>query len=373
MKHIAVLFEFPTLNGGEHSMLAVLQRLRLCSDFRFTALAPPTGLLADQLKQLAIPHAAFSVRDDAGLKRPTPALLQHLKQVLVELSPDIVHANSLSMSRLLGQMGPDENRVRRTGHLRDIIRLKKQVIRDLNHNDALVAVSHATRSFHVAQGLELRKCSVIYNGVDTDLFRPRDHTLFRAELFPDIPEDATILLNVGQICLRKGQLNLAQSVCELLRQRGDVHLVVVGKRHSTKTESVEYEQQIQQKFQDVERSNHLHMLGHRSDINQLMNAADLLVHTAFQEPFGRVLLEASASGLPILATDVGGTSEMLHSGKEAMLVPPGDSTALLDALKQLINAPSLRTKLAAAARLRMESQFGLDTATTGLSDFWQSS
>lgn len=371
MKHVAVLFEFPTLNGGEHSMLAVLSQLCQQTDFRFTALAPPTGLLAEELRRLSISHTAFSVRDESETKRPTAELLQQLNGILAELTPDIVHANSLSMSRLLGQLGTAPISFRRTGHLRDIIRLKKQVINDLNNNDALVAVSQATRDFHVDQGLDPQRCQVIYNGVDTDAFQPRDRLHWRAKLLPNISEHSTVLLCVGQICLRKGQLDLARSVCKLLTQGADVHLVIVGMRHSAKAESIEYERLIHQQFVDAGRQSHLHLLGHRNDINHLMNAANLLVHAAYQEPFGRVLLEAAASGLPVLATSVGGTAEMLSADNEAILVPAADESALTTALAQLINDPGRRAELAKAARHKIETQFGLATATTRLAEFWR--
>lgn len=372
MKHVAVLFEFPTLNGGEHSMLAVLSQLNQQPEFRFSALAPPTGLLAEELSRIGIPHIAFSVRDASDTKRSPAELLQHLSSIMAELSPDIVHANSLSMSRLLGQMGTASTSFCRTGHLRDIIRLKKQVISDLNHNDALVAVSHATFDFHVAQGLDSQRCQVIYNGVDTDVFQLRDRLHWRAQLLPYIPDGATVLLCVGQICLRKGQLDLARSVCQLLGDGGDAHLVIVGKRHSAKAESIEYERLIQQEFVDAEHQAHLHLLGHRNDINKLMNAADVLVHAAYQEPFGRVLLEAAASQLPVVATHVGGTAEMLAPDAEAILVPPGDCPALTAALAQLINDSARRTKLATAARQKIERRFRLATASGLLAEFWRS-
>jgi glycosyltransferase involved in cell wall biosynthesis len=295
-------------------MLSVLDTLRADTAFRFVALAPASGLLADELRRRQILHHDFSVRNEAGEKLPGDVIMQRLSGLLKELRPDILHANSLSMSRLTGQLATAAlPGLKRTGHLRDIIKLKRKVVSDLDQNDGLIAVSRATQHFHVKQGLDPSRCGVVYNGVDTERFQPRDNRTLRSKLFPSVPADHYILLNVGQICLRKGQLDLAKAVVGLLQDRGDVHLAIVGQRHSTKQESVEYEAAIHHEFASAGCGSHLHMLGYRDDIPDLMNAADLLVHAARQEPFGRTLLEAASSGLPVIATDVGGTAEMLRT------------------------------------------------------------
>ncbi|MCP4783504.1 MAG: glycosyltransferase family 4 protein [Fuerstiella sp.] len=371
VQHVAVLFEFPTLNGGEHSMLSVLDALRAEGAFQFTALAPGTGLLADELTKRQIPVREFSVRNEFGEKLPFDVIEQRLSGLLQELRPDILHANSLSMSRLTGQLaGATFPPLKRTGHLRDIIRLNKKTVSDLNRNDGLIAVSKATSDFHVAQGLDPLRCRVIHNGVDTERFQPRNSATLRKKLFPSIPAAHRILLNVGQICLRKGQLDLAKAVVGLLQDHSDVHLAFVGQRHSTKQESVDYEAAIQQQFTRAGCDTHLHMLGYRDDIPELMNAGDLLVHAARQEPFGRTLLEAASSGLPIIATDVGGTTELLRPETDAILVSSGDVASLQAVIRRALLAPELCSSLAASARRRIEANFAIENAADQLAKFW---
>ncbi|MDG1895059.1 MAG: glycosyltransferase family 4 protein [Fuerstiella sp.] len=371
LQHVAVLFEFPTLNGGEHSMLSVLDMLRADGAFQFTALAPGTGLLADQLIRRQIPVRDFSVQNEAGEKLDFGMIEQRLSDVLAELQPDILHANSLSMSRLTGQIAmAGLPRLKRTGHLRDIMRLKKKVVSDLSRNDRLIAVSKATRDFHVEQGLDPLRCLAVYNGVDTERFQPRDNRTLRSKLFPSVPTGHRLLLNVGQICLRKGQLDLAKAVVGIVQDRGDVHLVIVGQRHSKKQESVDYEAAIHEEFTRVGCGSHLHMLGYRDDIPDLMNAADILVHAARQEPFGRTLLEAASSGLPVIATDVGGTAEMLRPDTDAILVSPGDVGVLQSAIDRALLNPALCRELAASARHRIEANFTVKIAADQLAKLW---
>ncbi len=352
-------------------MLSVLDMLQEEGAFQFTALAPGVGLLADELTKRQIPVRDFSIRNEAGEKCSFDVIERRLSDLLNELRPDILHANSLSMSRLTGQLESDTlPPLKRTGHLRDIIRLKKKVVSDLNRNDGLIAVSKATSDFHVAQGLDPLRCRVVHNGVDTERFQPCDSAILRAKLFPSVPATHTILLNVGQICLRKGQLDLAKAVVGLLQDHSDVHLAFVGQRHSTKQESVDYEAAIQQQFTQAGCGTHLHMLGYRDDIPDLMNAADLLVHAARQEPFGRTLLEAASSGLPIIATNVGGTTELLRPGTDATLVSSGDVASLTAAIDKALSTPELCCSLAASARQRIEANFTIKNAADQLAEFW---
>lgn len=371
MPQVAVLFEFPTLNGGEHSMLAALESLSHHSQLNLAAIAPPDGPLAEQLAVLNIPLHPLQVRGSDGTKTDTSALHSALRQIVGQLSPDILHGNSLSMSRLIGQLDfAGTVSCHRTGHLRDIIRLNRTVVADLNGNDQLIAVSHATREYHIEQGLGPDRCTVIHNGVDIDRFCPHRNAVRRSDLLPQIPENATLVLSVGQICLRKGQLLTAKAICELLPERPDIYLVIAGQRHSEKSESIAYENAIRETFDRAGMPDHLHMLGYRTDIVELMNAADLLVHAAHQEPFGRTLLEAAACELPIVATTVGGTREMLRADQDAILIPANDIATLRRAVEQLSDDQSLRRRLAETARSRVVQHFAVDKAARQLEQVW---
>ena len=352
-------------------MLAVMKALSGNVEYRFSAIAHGNGALAQELRQLDIPVCALATRDAAGQRFPSSVLHQNLADHIQAVQPEILHSNSLSMSRLVGQLPASVcEGVRRTGHLRDIIKLNKTVIRDLNANDRLVAVSAATRQFHVNQGLAMDKCCVIHNGVDLQQFCPRTDGDDSAILMPHLPANSKLVLCAGQICLRKGQLVLAQAVCQLLQQRDDIYLLIVGERHSAKAESVEYERAIQHQFIAAGRSDHLIMPGYRSDMHMLMNAADMLVHASHQEPFGRTLLEAAASGLPIVATDVGGTSELLRHGRDAILVEPDCPEQLCAAIVRLADQPEVACTLAESARGRVEELFSSQRAAQELAEFW---
>jgi glycosyltransferase involved in cell wall biosynthesis len=364
---IAVVFEFATLNGGERSMLAVFERCRGVCDV--VALAPADGPLIDELHRLGIRHQPFSLRDSAGERLTREDCCARLIQTLQPIHPDLVHANSLSMGRLTGAVASELD-APCIAHLRDIIGLSRAAIADLNRNRLLIAVSQATKDFHVAQGLEPAQTRVVYNGVDCNRFHPDNVPPQFLRSDRDLPNDAFIVLTVGQIGLRKGQ-NLLAEAAGLVRERlPQVHYVFAGSRHSTKRESVEFERNLFDRFESAGLGQRVHWLGDRDDVPALMNCADCLVHPAHQEPLGRVLLEAAAAGLPIIATDVGGTPEIVTNGESARLVPAGDSSALAAALIELHDCPDLCRQYAAAARRRAETHFNADQAAAALTRIW---
>jgi glycosyltransferase involved in cell wall biosynthesis len=99
----------------------------------------------------------------------------------------------------------------------------------------------------------------------------------------------------------------------------------------------------------------------------LLNEFTLLAHPARQEPLGRVLLEAAAAGLPVVATDVGGTREIFppETGS-ACLVPPDDPAALAAAIGRVLKDADRRAAIGRSARLRAEQAFDANRAAEGL-------
>ncbi|MDA1049143.1 MAG: glycosyltransferase family 4 protein [Planctomycetota bacterium] len=367
MHRVAVLFEFNSLNGGEHSLLTALDQLS-AEPFEFVALAPVDGRLAEALQQRGIQHVPLSLRDQAGNRLPRAQVCERIKDAIKDVSPNVVHANSLSMGRLTGAIA-NQLEPHCVAHLRDILKLSRTAIEDLNQNSVLLAVSQATRTFHIEQGMRAERVRVLHNGVDCDRFRPRNRTgSLQREL--GLPNDSFLVATIGQIGLRKGQDVLAEAAVLAADRLANVHYLVIGERLSWKAESIEFEQALIDRFNTSGLGGRLHRLGYRSDIDRLMNEVDLLVHPAHQEPLGRVLLEAAASGLPIIATAVGGTEEILCNGESARLVPPADPPSLSAAIVELHGAAAKRLRYAVAARKRVETAFNAQGAARELAAVW---
>lgn len=368
---IAILFEYATLNGGERSMLACLDWLqRHESGWEFVAIAPGRGRLAEALTERhveLIPWSMNAEPDCARLGRE--AIEPSLIEAVHRAKADLLHANSLAMGRLAGRIA-DRLTIPTTSHLRDILKLSNASIADLNRNRRLIAVSNATREFHVARGLDADRVVVVWNGLDLESFQPRAATGWLHDELK-LPRSAKLLATIGQIGLRKGQDVLAAAAPAIVREQPEAHFVLVGERSSVKEESVAFEQAIADRFAEHGLADRLHRLGPRNNVPSLLAEITLLVHPAHQEPFGRVLLEAAACGIAVVASNVGGTSEIVIDGQTGQLVPPGDSSALALAVNELLADEEVRRRMCLAARDRAVREFDIARAARLLADQWR--
>ena len=363
MPEILLLCEYPTLSGGEQSMLATLDGVR-GAGFSVAAVAPGEGPLAETLAARDVEVLPFMFRDPAGARLPQDQLREELTRLLARRRPDLLHANSLSMGRLSGPVAA-ESRVPSIAHLRDIIRLSSRAVADLNCHTRLLAVSEATRKFHAACGLAVEKTHVLHNGVDLVQFRPRSPSGYVHQQL-GLPPEARLVGTIGQIGLRKGQDVLIEAAAKLAGDLPDCHYLIAGDRWSEKLESRQFEEDLRTAAAG-KLAGRVHFLGFRNDVQQILKEVTLLVHPARQEPLGRVLLEAAASGVAIVATEVGGTREIFPPASDAArLVPPDDPGALAAAILELATDEPLRHRVAAAARRRAEEAFDARQATAAL-------
>jgi glycosyltransferase involved in cell wall biosynthesis len=326
---------------------------------------PDGGLLADALAARGIECVCWRLHDSLDTRLPQARLRAELAEILGRRRSDLVHANSLSMGRLSGPVAAELG-LPSIAHLRDIIRLSDRAVCDLNRHTRLLAVSEAVRRYHLAGGLAAGKTHVLHNGVDLDRFCPRAPSGYlHREL--GIPPDSPLVGSVGQISLRKGQDVLVATAARLAERLPRVHYLVVGERHSQKDESRWFERALRAAADARPLAGRFHLLGYRHDVAELLGELTLLVHTARQEPLGRVLLESAAAGLPVIASDVGGTREVFPPGSgSARLVPAEDIGAVAAAILELLHNADLRSQMGAAARRRAEQAFDARRATAGL-------
>ena len=187
---------------------------------------------------------------------------------------------------------------------------------------------------------------VLPNGIDlsrTALAAVEGKAAIRRRL--GLPVDAKVVLFVGTVCEAKGAHDLLSIQ---LQADGNAVVVWVGKGPL-------YPAVKQTEGQRVR------VLGPRSDVPDLLRAADLLVAPSrWFEAFSLVLAEAAASGLPVVASRIGGIPEVAPHNETGLLVTPGDRAQLTDAILRLLRDPALRQTLGATARSRAASLFDLD-------------
>lgn len=187
---------------------------------------------------------------------------------------------------------------------------------------------------------------VIYNGFDTDLFRPvLPDPSFRATY--STSEHPHLLLYVGRLMPWKGVDTAIQSLVHM----PSASLLIAG--------DGEERQRLEQLARKIDAQERVHFLGMvpRTDLPRIYSSVDVLLATSFaSETFGISLVEAQACGLPVVATSFGGFPEVIDDGRTGLLVPPRDPQALARATTSLLNNPELREEMAQAAP-RWATQF----------------
>lgn len=167
-----------------------------------------------------------------------------------------------------------------------------------------------------------------------------------------------LVINLGTVCERKGQHIFARAVEFLWRRHPAIaagcEFWMVGGRATL------FDESMSDLLAHLGRTN-LRILPATKVAYDYYRAADLFVCSSYEESFPRVVLEAMAFGVPILSTDVHGVPEMVRSEQEAVLVPPGDSSALADGLARLLLSSDIAREFAARAQSRVRACYGTDT------------
>jgi glycosyltransferase involved in cell wall biosynthesis len=190
------------------------------------------------------------------------------------------------------------------------------------------------------EGVPAGKITVIYNGLPDAAF----------EIGPPTGERARpVVLCVANLKSYKGHRFLVEAVA-MLRTRGlDVTLVLAGDGP---------ERSALQALAD-RRGVDARLLGTRTDVQTLLASADVVALPSLTEGLPNAVMEAMAAGRPVVATDVGGTAELLRD--RGILVPPRDAAALAEGLERLLTDPAYASRLAAAARAWVRENAALDT------------
>ena len=208
--------------------------------------------------------------------------------------------------------------------------------------------------------IDVNKVFVITRGVDTEIFKPRNGKEFsRAEL--DIKENDMVVLYVGRLDLVKGVNYLLQAAKEIIPRYKNLKFLIVGDGSLRK----EYEA-FAESFPD-----NIIFTGFRKDIPELMNISDIFVLPSLSEGAANVVMEASASVLPVIATEVGEVPQIVLNGKTGILVNSKDVNALVNALKKLINNPLLAKEMGEAGQKRMEEKYSWETICRKLETFYK--
>jgi len=215
--------------------------------------------------------------------------------------------------------------------------------------DAIFAVTRELRDFHARQAwIRPERFGVMYNGVDTQRFAPREEmrTAMRKEL--GMPEDSFVVGTVGRLVPIKDHQTLLKAAGMLSAKGIAVRVLLVGSGP---------ERERLQATATLE--GRVCFAGDSDRVPGMLNAMDVFVLPSLNEGMSNTLLEAMACGLPVLATSAGGNPEIIEDNVNGCLFTPGDVEWLANKLKLLARDPTLVHQLGTAARNRAIESFSL--------------
>jgi len=222
----------------------------------------------------------------------------------------------------------------------------------------IVADASVIKRHLVAEhGVDPAKIEVIGSAVDLEKFKPpRDRAKFRREIGVD--DDTALIGNVGMIRPDKGQLVLVEAAPLVLQKRPDVRFVIVGQGTGILKRGINVRNAIDQ----AGLADRIIMAGYRWDTPDVYAACDMIVIASLRtEASPIVLREAFASGRPVIATKVGDIPEILRDRENGLLIEPGDTQALANAIMEFITDPSLAAYCAANGLRYATEHFSFDT------------
>ncbi len=213
--------------------------------------------------------------------------------------------------------------------------------------DAIIAVSEACRQRLLQEGVPAEQIRVIYHGIDVQPFLTARGNSWRQKL--GLSAEEPVILTVARLTPVKGLQHALAAASLLQEQQVPFTWLFVGGGPLLS--------ELRDKAQALGLGEQVRWLGFQSDVAGLLAAADVFVLPSLQEALGLALLEAMAAELPIVASHVGGIPELIRSGEQGLLVPPGDSGALAAAIRALLTDRQRAAQLGAAGRERVLAQF----------------
>ena len=344
--------------GTEYGILKVTSGL---NDGQFVhAICTTRGSEQDASSLASASATIFS----AGTERARRQLLiPSLRRVMQSYKPDIVHSRNwgtieaVAAARFTGVPVIIHSE---HGYELDMLGglpLRRRVLRRIAYamSDCVFAVSAELRDFHARQAwISPARIRVVPNGVNAEKFRPRPEgkALIRKEL--GIPECAFLVGSVGRLVPIKDYPTLLHATHRLVLRGQDARVALAG----TGPE-LENLQKLAGSLPELrERA---HFLGASDRIPDFLNALDVFVVSSISEGMSNSLLEAMASGLPVVVSRTGSNPELVEEGVSGLLFNPGDVEGLTAGLQRLLGDAELRSRTGSSARKRVLERFRVET------------
>jgi glycosyltransferase involved in cell wall biosynthesis len=355
--------------GGEEALLRIVQKLPR-DKFRISVVTFDANPAAAQtVRTSGADLHVFPMRrayDWNGLKTALK-----LRRLIRAGHVDIVHTFFETSNTWGGLIAKLSGRSLLISGRRDmgILRLKKHHIayKLINRiSDGFVAVSESVRNYSInTEGLDPSRVFTVHNGVDlARIDSTNGEAALRARLA--LPEGCSVVATVANIRKIKGLDTLLQAAAIVRREFPCVRFLVAGgcleQRHFA---------ELQNQVRTFGLDDNVRFLGRFEEVFSLLKLSNVFCLLSRSEGFSNALLEAMASGLPCVATRVGGNPEAIEDGQNGFLVPAEDPNTAAQRIAQLLRNPEQARRVGRAARQTVEESFTVDKMSSQLARLYQ--
>ena len=229
---------------------------------------------------------------------------------------------------------------------------------------AVIAVSTQLRNTLIAAGAQPERIHTLLNGIDHRRYHRKPHLVAEARRSFGFSAEHTVIGGVGRIERQKRVDLLVRAFAKLLPEHPNLRLVIAGEGSQRKP--------CERLAKDLNVHTACRFLGHCPDMVRLYHGLDLFVQSSDYEGTPNVVLEAMAFEVPVVATNVGGTSELIDHGVHGLIVPPRDVESLASAMRLALRQRSQTRQRALAARRRIEQDLSFDARQDALERIYES-
>jgi L-malate glycosyltransferase len=335
------------LGGGEYSFLELLSHLR--RTWEIASVVPETVELAEKLRERGVDTRTIPLAPLRPSYAPKAFLcLIAYTRLCAEYRPALVYANG-SRAAFYGGIAGRLLRLPVIWHCRIADRdpLLDAILCILS--SCIIVNSNATAT-RFKPGIR-HKIRTVYNGLDLQWLR--DCSVEKARF---IGNDWKVILVIARVSRWKRHDLAIQAFERIAQTEPKVHLVCLGAKDSL---DPGWWDQLQVMTKQSPFSERVHWMGQVEDVRPWLRSAFLLLLPSHNEPFGRVLVEAMACGIPAIATKSGGVPEVIQDGRDGILIAPGDVEAMARAMSMLLQDEHLRISLVQSGKVRAQ-RFSLD-------------
>jgi len=339
-------------SGGANQALSLAKKLNEKGHINYIA-SPENGDLFIKSKQDSIETINFNPKSKSavidGFK---------LAKIIDEIGFDIIHAhhpkahNAAVVAKIFSKSKPLLFVSRRVTHQLPSNIFAKFKYKTKNVN-AYIAVCKYVANMLIDYGIEKERVFVVYSGVDKTKFFKREKDIeFKKSL--GIDENETVITLIGNFSYDKGQHILIEALSILEKKGYRFSAIFAGRNTDTF--------QIKEMFFSKISKNKGIFLGLRNDVDKILNITDISINAAIKgEALSGSIRESLAMGVPSIASNIGGNSEIIKNGENGFLFTPGNFIELSQKIEKILNDKELREKFLENAIKTIDENFTIDT------------